>query len=173
MYINICNNKVIQNFQELIFYLLIQYQMKHMQVLKKVMERDFWSIENVSLDCKNYLELIFRFIKFGYAILILDLIAIVTGQYFLDVYPQWPFVSIHMYPYYVAAATLYTFGGYLATYTHFLIYCYACFHAHCQIVLLNEYFKQLKSDSCMNEGIEINVADHIKFTIKQHRKLIR
>lgn len=136
------------------------------------MERDFWSIDNAPLDCKKDLECIFRLIKFGYAILLLNLFGVVALQYVLDIYAKWPFISTEMYPYYVAASIFYTFGSYFATYTYFLIYCYACFHIYCQMVLMNEYFKQLKSN-CFNDGkIKISATGHISLAIQQHKKLI-
>lgn len=136
------------------------------------MEIDFWSMD-VPLDCKKDLEFSFRLIKFGYAILMLNLVAVVTGQYILDNYAPWPIISRKTYPYYRVASMLYVFGGYFVAYTHFVIYSYACFHTYCQILLLNEYFKHLVANYGRNQGIQINVTEGLIFGIKQYNKLVR
>lgn len=166
----ICNTY--STFQQLISFLTLRDQIKHMEVLKEIMEVEFWSID-VPLDCKKELKYAFRVLKLGYAALLLNLAVVTTIQYFLDLYPHLPFISSKIYPYYWLACVLYTIGSYITTYAHCITHCYVCLHLYCQVLLLSEYFKQLELNSENNKGIEINVTDHILFGIKQHAKLIR
>lgn len=143
-----------------------------MKVLKEMMKIDFWSID-VPLGCKQELDDAFLIIKLGLAALILNLTVVSTGRYICDIFPHWPFISNKLYPYYVAASVLHTYGAYIIAYTHCLIYAYPSFHIYCQILLLSEYFKQLKLNSEKPNQIEVNVEDYIYFGIKQHANIIR
>lgn len=155
-----------------LFCLLIRRHTKRKHIIKEMMKMDFWSID-VPLGCRKDLDNAFRLIKLVFAILIINLIVVVTEQYILDIYAHWPFISRNMQPYYIAMCVLYTIGCYFVLYTHISIYSYSCFHTYCQILLLNEHYKQLRTNSGSNKQIEINVTNHLIIGIKQHNKLIR
>lgn len=137
-----------------------------------MMEMDFWSLD-VRLDCKKELDYAFQVIKLGFAALLLNLTVVSTGQYLLDIFAHWPFISSKLYPYYTVASILHTYGAYLTAYTHCLMYSYPCFHVYCQLLLLSEYFKQLRLNSDQYREIEINVEKYIILGMKQHAKIIR
>lgn len=160
------------NFQQLIFYLLIRCQINEMKILKEVMEMDFWSVD-VPFSCKKKLAYIFQLIKLGCLIAVLNLVFVVTLQFITHIYVHWPFISSKMYPCYIAATALYTFGSFITIYTHCIIYCYMSFHTYCQMLLLNEYYKQLRSSSSQNRSIAVSLTDYIVFGIKQYTKLVR
>lgn len=166
----ICNISL--TFQQCIYFLLLRDQIKHMEVLKEIMEMDFWSVD-VLLDCKKELKYAFRVLKLGYAALLLNVIVVTTAQYHFDIYPHLPFISRKIYPYYGLACILFSTGGYMTAYAHCITHCYACVHLYCQVLLLNDYFKQLKLYLGKTKGMEINVTDHILLGVKQHSKLIR
>lgn len=161
----------------LLFFVLIRRQTKHLPMLRKKMEMDFWSID-LSVSCRNKMEHTFRFIKIGLAALVLNLIVVSTGQYIIDLYAHWPFISHTMYPYYIVTSVLYTIGGYWITYTHCINYSSLCLHVYCQNLLLNAYFRRIKSNWKRHKNIiykecDINLHNRMIFGIKQHTKLIQ
>lgn len=167
-------------FKELVSFVPLNIQLKSTYDVKASMERDFWSTD-VSFTTKHKLYNITMVAKALVISLVLNAIIMTVGQFAFNIYAQWPFVSEKIYPYYIVAFILFTSGAYIVVYSHCLIFSYHCFHAYCQTLLLNEYFKQIASDfsnltdsqKAMSEDYQVAINRRLMFGIEHHIKLRR
>lgn len=164
----------------MVSFIPLNNKLKSTKDAKAVMERDFWSTD-VPFTTKHKLHSVTMVAKALVGFLISNAIIMTVGQFYFNIYAQWPFISEKMYPYYIVTFILFASGAYVVVYAHCLIFSYHCFHAYCQTLLLNEYFKQIATgfsnltdhQKVISKDYQVAINSRLPIGIKHHIKLKR
>lgn len=148
--------------------------------MQVMMERYFWSIENIPLNAKNNLVMVTIIMNAVIIFHLLYAVCLGIGQFILDIFPKWPFIPGKVYPYYKIAYMVFISGLFACIYAHTLIFMYHCYHTYCQTLLLSEYIKRMDKDlsnlkdiKAVSRIYQSTINNRMLFGIKQHLRLMR
>lgn len=169
------------HFKVLLYISVLNAHIEFTWNMRVLMERDFWSTEDVPLNIKKNIMIVtilmnlIVFGQVGWAI------GMSCGQIILNIFPQWPFMPDKIYPYYMTAYIIFVLGEFVVIYTHSLIFMYHCYHSYCQALLLGAYIKRMAQDfsgtnvykKAVSKKYQSAINNRMLFGIQQHITIVR